>query len=247
MKAGELRSDGLTDVTLEFSNPNGGLIQTRVYYIGEGTLRAGPVRVEPVRPLVQNPGRLPDWPKMLAWVLATIVAGWLLVVGMRRAQRAADGSASRTSRELADVGEDAQREFFERLARRYDSRFLRSRWPRNQQLKGRLVAEALGEELHEGPVVEVGCGTGQIAGELLATYPDLQYVGVDLSPGMLDVARRRLAHFGDRVTLRVSEGGELPVNDSLLAGAFGIDVLHHVDEPRSSCTSCASPCDRAHR
>lgn len=133
---------------------------------------------------------------------------------------------------MADVGEQAQREFFERLARRYDSRFCRSRWPRNQQLKGRSVAGALGQCMHEGPIVEIGCGTGQIAGDLLAAYPRLRYVGVDLSPAMLGIARRRLARFGDRVTLRVSEGGALPVDDGLLAGAFGIDVLHHVEEPQ---------------
>jgi SAM-dependent methyltransferase len=126
--------------------------------------------------------------------------------------------------------EDAQREFFERLAGRYDSRFCRSRWPRNQWLKARLVTKALGDAVQDGPLLEIGCGTGQIAGELLARNPRLRYVGVDLSPAMLDVARRRLAYFEDRVTLLVSEGGKLPT-DGLHAGAFGIDVLHHVEEP----------------
>jgi ubiquinone/menaquinone biosynthesis C-methylase UbiE len=128
--------------------------------------------------------------------------------------------------------EEAQREFFERLAGRYDSRFCRSRWPRNQRLKARLVAEALADALHEGPVLEIGCGTGQVAGELLEENPNLRYVGVDLSPAMLEVARRRLVGFGDRVSLRVSEGGKLPTDEDLAAGAFGIDVLHHVDEPQ---------------
>jgi SAM-dependent methyltransferase len=85
--------------------------------------------------------------------------------------------------------------------------------------------------VHEGPVLEIGCGTGQIAGELLGANPRLRYVGIDLSPAMLDVARRRLAYFEDRVTLLVSEGGKLPTDDGLHAGAFGIDVLHHVAEP----------------
>lgn len=132
---------------------------------------------------------------------------------------------------MADAGEKAQREFFERLAGRYDSRFCRSRWPRNQQLKAGVITEVLGDVVEKGPVVEIGCGTGQIAAELLAAHPSLRYVGVDLSPAMLEVASRRLAPFEGRVELRVAEGGRMPSNDGPFAGAYGIDVLHHVEEP----------------
>ena len=129
------------------------------------------------------------------------------------------------------MSEKAQREFFERLAGRYDSRFCRSRWPRNQQLKAREVTKVLGEALRAGPVIEIGCGTGQIAGELLSANPGLRYVGSDLSQGMLDVARHRLAAYEDRVELRVSERNGVPSEDGPYAGAFGIDVLHHVEDP----------------
>ena len=57
---------------------------------------------------------------------------------------------------------DDQRRFFEALAGRYDRRFLRARWPRNQELKARVIGTALGSVLDHGPVVEVGCGTAQI-------------------------------------------------------------------------------------
>ncbi len=87
LTAGELASRRMTDVTLEFSNPNGGLIQTTVFYEGRGTVRAGQVMVEPEETSAQAFGRLPDWPKAFGWVIATVVAGWLLVVGMKRAQR----------------------------------------------------------------------------------------------------------------------------------------------------------------
>jgi ubiquinone/menaquinone biosynthesis C-methylase UbiE len=129
------------------------------------------------------------------------------------------------------VSEKAQREFFERLARRYDSRFLRSRWPRNQQLKAAQVAKHLGSAVREGPVIEIGCGTGQIAAELLEENPGLRYVGADLSPGMLDIARDRLADFEDRIDLLVAKDNQVPAGGGPYAGAFGIDVLHHVEDP----------------
>ena len=100
LTAGELAQTRTSDVSLEFSNPEGGLIQTRVIYEGRGTVRAGQVLVEPVRVSADSFGRLPDWPTAFAWVLGTVAAGWLLVLGMKRAQRedrADADAASRTS------------------------------------------------------------------------------------------------------------------------------------------------------
>jgi SAM-dependent methyltransferase len=128
------------------------------------------------------------------------------------------------------VSEEVQRRFFEHVATGYDSRFLRARWPRNQELKSRVIAEVLGESLARGPVVEIGCGTGQIAAELLKARPALRYVGLDLSASMLQVARSRLAAFGDRVELR-EVSGRLPLEGVRFACAYGVDVLHHVDDP----------------
>jgi SAM-dependent methyltransferase len=125
---------------------------------------------------------------------------------------------------------DDQRRFFEHLAHRYDRRWLRSRWPRNQQEKAALIRGALAAALPRGPVVELGCGTAQIAEQLLESSPQLAYVGLDLSPSMLAVARRRLQRFGDRSELRAVEG-PLRLEPGTYAAAFGVDVLHHVDDP----------------
>lgn len=131
---------------------------------------------------------------------------------------------------MADDHYREQLDFFERLARRYDSRFLRARWPRNQRLKARTVQAELGPAL-EGRILDVGCGTAQVAAELLAASPSTSYVGVDLSQAMLDVARVRLRPFADRIELRAVPDGRLAFEPSSFDGAFGIDVLHHVDDP----------------
>lgn len=56
---------------------------------------------------------------------------------------------------------------------------------------------------------EIGCGTGRVAERLLRgpAPPDAQYVGVDLSPTMVQIARDRLAAFGDRAEVVQSDGG----------------------------------------
>jgi len=122
------------------------------------------------------------------------------------------------------ASEQAQRDFFARQARRYDGAWCRERWPRNLGLKVKQVTDALGPALDEGPVIEVGCGTGQITAELLQAHPRLRHVGTDLSADMLAIARQRL---GDRAELY--ETTKIPPGP--YAGAFGIDVLHHVEDP----------------
>lgn len=65
-------------------------------------------------------------------------------------------------------------------------------------------------------VFELGCGTGRLAARLLAEHlpPHAQYVGVDISPEMARLARERLARFGARARVRLTEGGlPLAVDD----------------------------------
>ena len=63
-------------------------------------------------------------------------------------------------------------------------------------------------------ILEVGCGTGRLADRLLRTHcpPSARYVGVDLSPRMVTIARNRLASLGERATVVETDG------------SFGFDV-----------------------
>ena len=55
---------------------------------------------------------------------------------------------------------------------------------------------------------EIGCGTGRVADRLLRSHapPDARYVGVDLSATMVDLARDRMAAFGDRAEVVQTDG-----------------------------------------
>src|SRR5262245_64821807 len=104
---------------------------------------------------------------------------------------------------MSELDEAGQRAFFERLAARYDNRRWRDRWPRNQEWKAETLVAEFVTVPEGGAVVELGCGTGQIARLLLERRPDLRYLGLDLSRSMLDVAAARLAPVRDRVRLEV--------------------------------------------
>jgi len=63
-----------------------------------------------------------------------------------------------------------------------------------------------------GPVLELGVGTGRIAVPIAASR--IHVVGVDLSTGMLEVARERAALAGVAVDLRHGDMRDPPVTET---------------------------------
>lgn len=72
-----------------------------------------------------------------------------------------------------------------------------------------------------GPVVDAGCGTGRISAYLAAA--GLNILGVDLSPGMIEVARRAHPH----LVFDVGALEELPVPDAAAGGLLAWYSLIH--------------------
>lgn len=59
-------------------------------------------------------------------------------------------------------------------------------------------------------MLDVGCGSGRIGEHMLAAGAS-EYVGIDLSEPMLELAKERLAPFGDRVRLVQGDVLETPL------------------------------------
>jgi ubiquinone/menaquinone biosynthesis C-methylase UbiE len=77
----------------------------------------------------------------------------------------------------------------------------------------------------DGPVLDVGCGTGLATAELVRL--GFKVSGVDLSPGMLAVARERLPE----VRFEVGSMLALPHADELFAGVVAWYSTIHVPDP----------------
>jgi ubiquinone/menaquinone biosynthesis C-methylase UbiE len=76
-------------------------------------------------------------------------------------------------------------------------------------------------------VLEIGCGTGSFAAELLEHRlpPDATYLGTEISSTMLGLAREKLAPYADRATVRLTDGEpRLPYPD----GTFDRFVANYV-------------------
>ncbi len=94
------------------------------------------------------------------------------------------------------------REFYDRMGAKQDTQgFYEDKATED------LVAHASFEKARS--VVEFGCGTGRFAKGLLEqhTPPAATYLGVDVSPRMVELARERLVCFGKRASVRLT-GGE---------------------------------------
>jgi SAM-dependent methyltransferase len=76
----------------------------------------------------------------------------------------------------------------------------------------------------------VGTGTGALALAALDRWPAASVIGVDVSAGMLDVARRdaRAAGHDGRLRLEVGEAGKLPIDDATVDVALSSFVIQLV-------------------
>jgi demethylmenaquinone methyltransferase / 2-methoxy-6-polyprenyl-1,4-benzoquinol methylase len=128
-------------------------------------------------------------------------------------------------------------EMFDRIAARYDlvnrvlSLGLDRRWRRRvvramglDRNHGAPRGAWIGEQPH---VLDVATGTGDLAIEIARACPGASVIGLDPSPGMLAIARAKLARrrLADRVQLLVGDAQALPQRDCEVDAAtiaFGI-------------------------
>jgi SAM-dependent methyltransferase len=105
--------------------------------------------------------------------------------------------------------------YFDRLAPVYgDGAFFAAR-------RAAVLAEIAGDLARVRRVLDLGCGNGASGSEFVTRAPAAVVVGVDLSPRMLAVARRRL---GSRVHLLEADACALPFRP----GSFDLVFMSHV-------------------
>lgn len=137
-------------------------------------------------------------------------------------ERAAD--RDKMARVLAERQADAST-FFGRVAAGWDAL-------RDQLFGRRFLGPALAALLpREWTIVDLGCGTGEILTHLAPAVAHV--IGVDREPGMLAVARERLAAHPH---VAILEGAleRVPLPDASADAALLVLVLHHLPEPAAA-------------
>jgi tRNA (cmo5U34)-methyltransferase len=119
------------------------------------------------------------------------------------------------------------RDTFDRLAIEYDELKLRV-IPGYRQVQDLALRYASAHPRRWQHVLELGCGTGEWASVFLRAHSEADYLAIDMSAKMRDLASARLAGYGTR--FRVLDGD---LNASLPEGPFDVVVsffaIHHVE------------------
>ena len=106
--------------------------------------------------------------------------------------------------------------------------------PRRAEMMQRIVAAVPFARDEAFRIVELGCGDGRLASELLGAFPAATIVGLDGSESMREQASARLSPFGDRLRVRPFKLESLDWWDLM----FGADLvvaslcLHHLNDAR---------------
>lgn len=78
-----------------------------------------------------------------------------------------------------------------------------------------------------GDVLELGSGSGAVAGELLRRFPSIRLTATDVDPAMVDSGRRHLRPFGERVDVRQVDATALPFDAGSFDTVVSFIMLHH--------------------
>ncbi len=97
----------------------------------------------------------------------------------------------------------------------------------------RVLGRIRGQGIERGKALDVGTGPGVFPIFLSKALPEVRFQGIDLSPIMVDLARRNAkeAGLGDRIDFQVGSAYSLPCEDRSLDLLLCINTLHHLDEP----------------
>ncbi|MBW1827894.1 MAG: class I SAM-dependent methyltransferase [Deltaproteobacteria bacterium] len=94
------------------------------------------------------------------------------------------------------------------------------------------VRNIIGKELKQGmKVLDIGTGPGTIPLNLKRLYPDIHFIGIDISFGMIRGAKDHAVKTGLPLPLCVGDGELLPFGTGKMDGVISLFAMHHMDHP----------------
>ena len=130
-------------------------------------------------------------------------------------------------------------EMFDSIAPSYD--FMNTMMTGGLHIRWRNKALRMaGARLHEGDpkkVLDVACGTGDVSFRLHELFPDAHITGLDLSPGMLSIAEKKLAAMdkdaGKHISFIEGDSLKMPFADGafdMVTVAYGVRNFERLED-----------------
>lgn len=97
----------------------------------------------------------------------------------------------------------------------------------------RILSRIKAKGIDQGMGLDVGTGPGIFPIFLSKELPGLQFKAIDLSPVMVEIARKNAMDAGlnNRIDFQIASAYSLPVKDHSLDLLLCINTLHHLDQP----------------
>jgi ubiquinone/menaquinone biosynthesis C-methylase UbiE len=97
----------------------------------------------------------------------------------------------------------------------------------------RVLSRIKAKGIHRGSCLDVGTGPGIFPIFLSKALPEIRFKAIDLSPVMVDIARKNAIEAGisDGINFQVGSAYSLPCEDHSLDLLLCINTLHHLDRP----------------
>jgi ubiquinone/menaquinone biosynthesis C-methylase UbiE len=97
----------------------------------------------------------------------------------------------------------------------------------------RVFKRVLTKGIKGGRAIDVGTGPGVFPIYISKNLPDIRFKGIDLSPVMIELAKKNALDEGvkDRVEFEVGSAYSLPCEDHSVDLVLCVNTLHHLDRP----------------
>jgi ubiquinone/menaquinone biosynthesis C-methylase UbiE len=124
--------------------------------------------------------------------------------------------------ESSPLEDEALTEYYSRMAKRY------MRFP----IK-RVLSRIRSLGIEQGLALDVGTGPGIFPLGIASSLPELRFLGIDLSPAMIETARINARERGleDRVHFQIGSAYALPLPDKSVDLVLCIHTIHHLEDP----------------
>jgi ubiquinone/menaquinone biosynthesis C-methylase UbiE len=85
----------------------------------------------------------------------------------------------------------------------------------------------------QASILDIACGTGEVIFRLAQKYPKVKFIGVDLTPEMVELAQAKTKHLSN-VVIQQGDATKLSFSDNEFTVVLCSEAFHHFPQPKQT-------------